>query len=95
MKFTNKSTVQSVNILANDHYAAIAYDCSAVTATDGVIKAGTLLPANDATAKGVLLQDVIPGENPNGSLVVHGFVVASKLPQQPDAAVKLPMIQFI
>lgn len=88
MKFTYKNVVQGVNILANDHYVAIPYDCTALTAlaTDGVIKEGTIIPANDATAKGVLLNPVVLAENPNGTIVIHGFVNKGKLPAEPAAA---------
>ena len=84
MKFTNKTVVQEVNILANDHYVAIPYDCSNLEATDGIVKAGTVVPANDATAIGVLLYDVKKEENPNGAVVVHGFIEKGKMPVAPE-----------
>ena len=86
MKFTSKSITQPKEILANDHYVAIGYDCSALEAADGVIKAGTVVPANDATAKGVLLYDVYPAENPNGAIIIHGFVNKTKMPAAPAEA---------
>lgn len=88
MKFTHKTVVQGVNILANDHYVAIPYDCTALSAlaTDGVIKEGTIIPANDATAIGVLLHPVVLNENPNGTIVVHGFIAKGKLPASPASA---------
>lgn len=97
MKFTSKSIPQGKNILANDHYVAIPYDCSALTslATNGVIPEGTIVPANDATAKGVLLNPVVLAENPNGTIVVHGFIAKSKLPKAPAATVALPMVTFV
>lgn len=85
MKFTTKSITQGKNILANDHYVAIPYDCSDLTATNGVIAAGTIVPANDATAIGVLLYDVYPNENPNGAVVIHGFIESTKLPVAPSS----------
>lgn len=88
MKFTTKDVTQGVNILANDHYVAIPYDCSQIEATDGVIKAGTIIPKNDATAKGVLLNDVVLAENPNGTIVIHGFIESAKLPNVPAAEAK-------
>jgi hypothetical protein len=86
MKFTSKTVTQGVEILANDHYVAIEYDCSALSGTDGVVKAGTVVPANDATAVGVLLYDVKLAENPNGAVVIHGFVKKAKMPAQPASA---------
>ena len=59
MKFTNTNITNTKEILYNDHYVAIPYDCSKLTAdSDGIIKAGTIIPANDDTAIGVLLHDV-------------------------------------
>ena len=74
MKFTQKTVVASKEILANDHYVAIEYDCSALSslATDGIISAGTLIPSNDGNAMGVLLYDVDLNTNPNGAVVIHG-----------------------
>ena len=98
MKFTTKSAASDKIILANDHYVGMAYDCSSLTADeDGVIKAGTIVPANDATAIGVLLTDVVKADNPNGMLVIHGFITESKLPAEPAATAKtaLKMITFV
>ena len=97
MKFTNRSIPQGKMILANDHYVAIPYDCSALSAlaVDGVIPEGTLIPANDATAKGVLLTPVVLAENPNGTIVIHGFIKKSKLPAEPASSVALPQVVFL
>lgn len=86
MKFTTKSVASGVNILANDHFVAISYDCSDLEATDGIVKAGTIVPANDATAIGVLLNDITVAENPNGAVVIHGFIDKNKLPVAPAEA---------
>lgn len=85
MKFTEKGVGQDKNILANDHYVAIPYDCSELSslATSGVIPAGTIIPSNDKNAIGVLLNSVVLDENPNGTIVIHGFIVKSKLPAVP------------
>ena len=97
MKYTSKTSVNTKEILANDHYVAIPYDCSSLTllATDGVIPAGTIIPKNDATAKGVLLSPVTLAENPNGTIVIHGFIKKSKLPVAPAETVAIPMIKFM
>lgn len=96
MKFTQKSIPQGKNILANDHYVAIPYDCTELTAlaTNGVIGAGTIIPANDATAIGVLLNDVVLGENPNGTIVIHGFIEGAKLPVEAAEAAKTALSQI-
>lgn len=85
MKFTSSTVAGDNNILANDHYVAIPYDCSNINAnSDGIIPAGTIIPANDKTAIGVLLTDVVKAENPNGTIVIHGFIETSKLPAAPS-----------
>ena len=96
MKFTKTAVARTAEILYNDHYIAIPFDCSAIAANgEGIIPAGTLIPANDATAKGVLLHDVVKAENPNGTIVIHGFIKKAKLPAAPASTVALPMIQFM
>ena len=99
MRFTQKHIPQGKNILANDHYVAIPYDCTALTslATDGVIPEGTVIPANGATAVGVLLNPVVLAENPNGTVVVHGFIETKKMPAAPVDAAKtaLKQINFV
>lgn len=96
MKYTTRAVTPNKEILHNDHYVAIPYDCSALTANaEGIIPAGTIVPKNDATAIGVLLSDVVKGDNPNGTVVIHGFVKKSKLPAQPASTVAIPMIKFM
>ena len=96
MKFTKTAATQTAEILYNDHYVAIPYDCSAIAAnSDGIIPAGTIVPANDATAKGVLLNDVVKADNPNGTIVIHGFIKKAKLPAAPASTVALSGVQFM
>lgn len=99
MKFTTKDVAQGINILANDHYVAIPYDCTALSAlaTNGIIKAGTIVPSNDGDAVGVLLNDVVLAGNPNGAIVIHGFIKQSALDKAPteQAIVALKGVQFI
>lgn len=85
MKYSRQNIGQDKNILANDHFVAISYDCTNLSslATGGVIPAGTIIPSNDSEAIGVLLNDVCIDENPNGAVVVHGFIDTSKLPEKP------------
>ena len=97
MKFTQKSVPQGKMILKNDHYVAIPYDCTGLTtlAKDGVIPEGTIIPANNATAVGVLLTPVVLAENPTGTIVIHGFIDKSKLPAEPAETVALPQVKFM
>lgn len=96
MKYTTTSVTTPKEILANDHYVAIPYDCSSLTAnSDGIVPAGTIVPSNDAKAIGVLLYDVKKADNPNGAIVIHGFIKKSKLPAAPATTVSIPMIKFM
>lgn len=96
MKYATHAVNTRVEILHNDHYVAMPYDCSALTANkQGIIPAGTIVPANDASAIGVLLYDVAKDNNPNGAVVIHGFIKTSKLPVAPADTVVLPMIKFM
>jgi hypothetical protein len=96
MKYTTNTVARPKEILYNDHYVAIPYDCTAISAnSEGIIPAGTIVPSNDAQAIGVLLNDVVKAENPNGTIVIHGFVKKAKLPAQPASTVAIPMIKFM
>jgi hypothetical protein len=87
-----------------DHYVSVAHtflkdDAAAVT-VDGrkVIKAGTIYPANDATAKGVVWADYdVTNGDVTGALIIHGFVKTAALPHAPAAEAKtaLPMVAFL
>lgn len=96
MKFKTTNIAGTNEILANDHFTAMPYDCSALSANaEGIIPAGTIVPANDATAIGVLLWDVKLADNPNGTIVTHGFIKKSKLPAQPASTVAISTIKFV
>ena len=71
---------------------------AAATTVDGkkIIKAGTIYPANDATAVGVVWADYdVTNGDVTGALIIHGFVKKAALPAAPNDTVKLPMIAFL
>lgn len=78
-------------ILYNSHYVAVPRVFTNAEATAGVVAAGTIL------ADGVCLHDVVVADNPNGALVVHGFIDCDKLTTQPtvEQVAALPMIKFV
>lgn len=91
MKFKTTNIGQPNTILANDHYVAVNYDCSELTADDeGVVKAGTIIDG-----VGILLNDVYVDENPNGAVVIHGFIERDKLPEAPSDESAFPQITFL
>ena len=87
-----------------DHYVSVAHtflkDDAAATTVDGrkIIKAGTIYPANDATAKGVVWADYdVTDGDVSGALVIHGFVKTAAIPAAPSTEAKaaLPMVAFM
>ncbi|MCD8091040.1 MAG: hypothetical protein LUD81_10575 [Clostridiales bacterium] len=91
MKFKTTGVGADVNILANDHYVAVSYDCSDLTPDDeGIIVAGTIVDG-----VGILLSDVYPEENPNGTVVIHGFINRDKLPEAPADESAFPQLTFL
>lgn len=62
-----------------------------------VVKAGTPLPKNDATAKGILFHDVDVTYGPQpGALMVEGYVLEARLPIEitTEAKTALKEIKF-
>lgn len=95
MKFTSKAVTAPKEILYNDHFVGDTYNCSAIATNEkGIVPAGTIVPANDATAEGVLLYDVKPEDNPNGTIVIHGFIKKSVLPAVPSEAAMTALKQI-
>lgn len=80
-----------VNFLASDKIVAFT---TTVPQSKGqliegrkIVKAGTILPENNATAKGILLYDVdVTTGDSVGSLLEDGFVLKDRLPAVPDSA---------
>jgi hypothetical protein len=96
-------------ILASpDHYVALGFkhvkaDANTpglATLVDGryVVKAGTIYPANDSTAVGVVLNDYdVTDGDATLAVVIHGFIKTAALPAVPaaDAITALKQIQFV
>lgn len=89
-------------ILKNDHFVSekviLTQDNATTVGNKKIVKAGTILPANNATAKGVVLYDVdVTNGDEAGALVIHGFIDKSKIPTQPEQAAitALSQITFI
>ena len=102
---TTKSFSNRPGILAApDHHVAIPQGFTTTDATivtvDSVlkiIKSGTIWPANDATAVGIVMNDVDVTNGPwTGALIIHGFIKTAALPAAPSTAAKaaLGMIHF-
>lgn len=106
MKFTeqNFAGITSKQVLMfPDHYVAFTYKLSkgsSLAVTEGskkIVKAGTIFPANDDTAVGVILNDYdVTNGDQMASIVVHGFFSTHKIPEAPtpEAEEALNMIKF-
>lgn len=102
MPYTKKKVGTSQQILLfPDHYVNRSYrflkDDSTATEEGGrkIIKAGTVYPANDATAVGIVFYDVdVTDGDSMGALLVHGFLNKNKLPAaiSAEAQAVLPMV---
>lgn len=85
---------QRVNFLASSKVQAFTYlvsDAGVTADANGkkIVKAGTILPANDATAEGILYNDVDVTNGPQlGSLIVEAYILEERLPVAPNAEAK-------
>lgn len=105
MKYKTIAYDSAKNILAMpDHYVSIARKATqadSMVSKEGdrfIIKAGTIYPSNDNKAIGVVLQDYdVTESDASMAIVLHGFIRADRLPENPsDAALKnLRMIYFL
>lgn len=92
MVYVKRESVSQPNFLASQKYTAFTYQISdsGVTAdTEGrkIVPAGTVWPANDATAVGILLNDIDVTTGPQpGAVMVEGWVLQARLPVAPAAA---------
>lgn len=69
-------------------------DTGVTADSDGlkIVKAGTVWPANDATAKGILFEDVdVTNGAHAGSLIIAGRVFGNRLHTAPDALAITPL----
>lgn len=97
--FKSQTHMTQKQILAiPDNYVAIAKTIEKGSALaveeDGrkIVKAGTIYPANTASAQGVILNDYdVTDGDAVVALVIFGFVRTSKLPAKPTEEAKTAM----
>lgn len=89
MYVKNYGKTEDINFLASARFQSFTeqVEDEGVTANaEGrkIVPAGTIYPANDSTAKGILLNDVDVTEGPQpGAVVVEGYVIMERLPEAP------------
>ncbi|WP_138496342.1 hypothetical protein [Paenibacillus pinistramenti] len=92
MVYVKRTSVSQPNFLASQKYVSFTYQISdsGVTADSKgrkIVPAGTVWPANDATAVGILLNDIDVTSGPQpGAVMVEGWVLQARLPVVPVAA---------
>ncbi|MCM3413531.1 hypothetical protein [Metabacillus litoralis] len=101
MYVKNYGKTEQINFLASAKYQAFTVQVSDVGVTANaegrkIVPAGTVWPANDATAQGILLNevDVTNGPQP-ASLIVEGYIIESRLPVAPEATAAKPAMKEI
>lgn len=104
MPFVDTKSVSQLNFLASGRFQAFTeYVDSdtpgAVTDDRGrlVVPAGTIFPANDATAKGVVLNEVDVTTNAQPvAVIVEGYLLQERLPVAPtdEAKAAMPEIKW-
>lgn len=93
----NFGKTEQINFLASAKYQAFTVqvsDSGVVAGADGrkVVPAGTVWPLNDATAQGILFNDVEVTYGPQpASLLVEAYILEARLPVAPVAAAKTAM----
>lgn len=105
VEFKSQDFVTGRQILVfPDHYVSVAHtflkDDTAAATVDGrkIVKAGTIYPTNDASAKGVVWADYdVTDGDVSGALIIHGFVKTAALPAEPADAAKaaMPLVEFL
>lgn len=106
MKLKQNAINLPLEILYNNHFVGIPCMVSSTGITPDsegkkIVKAGTILPQNDATAKGVLLTDIdVTNGDCSGTIIIHGFIDNTKLVKNgitvsAEAVSALKMIDFI
>jgi len=94
MYVSKKETAQQINFLASARFQSFTTQVEqtgVVADAKGrkIVKAGTILPANDATAKGILLTDTDVTEGPQpGALLVEAYILEQRLHTAPTSEAK-------
>lgn len=100
MPYVKKETAERINFLASARYQNFTEQISDVgVAADAegrkIVPAGSIWPANDATAKGILFSDVDVTEGPQpGAVMVEGYVLEARLPVAPAATAKTALAKI-
>ncbi|WP_273483627.1 hypothetical protein [Desulforamulus ruminis] len=93
----NYPKAEDINFLASSKFISFTYEVSDTDVTANsegrkIVPAGTVYPANDATAIGLLYTDVDVTNGPQpGPVLVEAWVLEARLPEAPTAEAKAAM----
>lgn len=89
-------TYKEINFLKSQKFLSFTkqVDSKTTGVKDGVLPAGSIYPANDATAEGVTINDVdvSKGAQPVG-VIVDGHILIERLPVKPSDAAQTAMCE--
>lgn len=92
--------VEQINWLASAKFVTFTYqipETMGVAQEDGrlIVPSGTVFPANDATAIGIVFNDVdvTNGDQP-GSVMVEGWILEDRLPEPIDELAKPELVHI-
>lgn len=90
MRIEKINFTQELNFLKSEHYVSFTETGTQALANDeNIVEAGTIYPANDATAVGIVLHDVdVSGGDQPIAVMVEGHVYADRLPVAASEAAK-------
>ena len=90
----NVTNFNRINFLASSKvqsFTCVVSDTGVTADANGkkIVKAGTILPANDETAKGILYNDVdVTNGSQPGALIVEAYVLEARLHTAPSEDAK-------
>lgn len=100
MFYFEKYGLEDINFLASEKYTAFTYQIPQTMGEDDgagrkIVKAGTVYPANDATAIGIVFNDVdVTAGDRVGSVIVEGWILEERLPEPVSTEAKTAMKQI-
>lgn len=98
--YVNNQSANQIEFLASSHYINFTKQISdsGVTADANgkkIVPAGTVHPANDDTAEGIVFHDVDVTHGPAaGAVMVEGYVLEARLPEAPVQLAKDAMTEI-
>lgn len=99
MFYQDYKKVEQINWLASAKFQTFTYQIPQSLGKlqpDGrkIVPSGTVFPANDATAIGIVFNDVdvTHGDAP-GAVLVEGWIIEERLPEPINELAKLPFIK--